>query len=102
MNPVLPPLEKRVGCIASAMQVIGNKWTALILRDLSTGPKRFKDFETSLPRLNPRTLTLRLRDLQEQGIVTACCDETGYELTAKGYALIPVLRAMADWGETYA
>ncbi len=102
MNHVLPPLEKRVGCIASAMQVIGNKWTALILRDLSSGPKRFKDFETSLPRLNPRTLTLRLRDLQEHGIVQICCEGGGYELTEKGSALIPVLRAMAEWGDTYA
>lgn len=99
---ILPPLENRLGCIASAMHIIGSKWTALILRDLSSGPKRFRDFETSLPRLNPRTLTIRLRDLQTQGIVQTCCDESGYELTEKGEALIPVLRAMADWGDTYA
>ena len=100
--PVLPPLEKRVGCIGAAMHVIGNKWTALILRDLSSGPKRFKDFEYSIPKINPRTLSIRLRDLQTQGIVETCCDETGYQLTAKGTALIPVLKAMAEWGDTYA
>lgn len=102
MNTTQLPLENRVGCIASAMQVIGSKWTALILRDLSSGPKRFRDFEESLPRLNPRTLTIRLRDLQTKGIIQTCCDETGYELTEKGEALIPVLRAMANWGDTYA
>lgn len=101
-SPVLPPLEKRVGCIGATMHIIGNKWTALILRDLSSGPKRFRDFQDSLPTINPRTLSVRLRDLQTQGIVETCCDETGYQLTDKGVALIPVLRAMADWGENYA
>lgn len=101
-NHVLPPLEKRVGCIGATMHVIGSKWTALILRDLSNGPKRFRDFEESIPAINPRTLATRLRDLQTQGIVEACCDNTGYQLTDKGLALIPVLQAMADWGETYA
>ncbi len=101
-NPVLPPLETKVGCIASAMKVIGSKWTALILRDLTSGPKRFRDFEDSVPGLNPRTLTIRLKDLQSQGVIEVCCDGGGYQLTEKGEALIPVLRAMADWGETYA
>ena len=95
-------LEKRTGCIASAMKIIGNKWTALILRDLSNGPKRFRDFSSSIPTLNPRTLTLRLRDLEDQKIITSCQKGGGYELTKKGQALIPVLRAMADWGERYS
>jgi len=100
-NFVLPPLENRVGCIGATMHVIGQKWTALILRDLSSGPKRFKDFAVSLPTLNPRTLSARLDDLTEQGIIKTC-SEGGYELTDKGEALIPVLKAMADWGEAYS
>ena len=102
MNPVLPPLETRIGCISATMHVIGQKWTALILRDLTSGPKRFKDFESSLPALNPRTLSARLDSLTEQGIIAVCCDGTGYELTDKGTALVPVLKAMADWGENYS
>lgn len=98
---VLPPLENRVGCIGATMHVIGQKWTALILRDLSSGPKRFKDFAHSLPGLNPRTLSSRLESLQEQGVIT-CCTAGGYELTDKGAALIPVLKAMADWGEKWS
>jgi DNA-binding HxlR family transcriptional regulator len=97
-----PILEKRVGCISATMNVIGQRWTALILRDLCTGPKRFRDFSTSLPALNPRTLSARLDSLEEQEIIVACCDGYGYQLTKKGEALIPVLQAMADWGETWS
>lgn len=98
----LPPLETRVGCIGATMHVIGQKWTALILRDLSSGPKRFKDFAHSMPTLNPRTLSARLDSLQEQDVVCVCQEGGGYQLTDKGEALIPVLRAMADWGETWS
>lgn len=96
------PLEKRVGCIGATMDVIGQRWTALILHDLCEGPRRFRDFSRSLPSLNPRTLSARLDSLEVQGIITTCCDGAGYELTEKGAALIPVLKAMADWGETWA
>ena len=100
MNQVLTPLETRVGCISAAMNVIGQKWTALILRDLSSGPKRFRDFTESLPELNPRTLSARLDDLGDQGIIEVC-SEGGYQLTQKGEALLPVLKAMAEWGDTW-
>lgn len=100
MNSALPPLENRVGCIGAAMEVIGQKWTALLLRDLSYGPKRFRDFTESVPELNPRTLSSRLDDLAEQGIIETCA-EGGYQLTHKGEALIPVLRAMAEWGDKW-
>ena len=95
-------LEKRVGCIGATMQIIGQRWTALILRDLCSGPKRFRDFSLSLPDLNPRTLSARLDSLEEQGVITTCCDGAGYQLTEKGEALVPVLRAMADWGDKWA
>jgi DNA-binding HxlR family transcriptional regulator len=99
-NAYLPPLEPRIGCIGATMHVIGQKWTALILRDLSAGPKRFRDFRDSIPELGPRTLSARLDSLAEQDVVRTC--NGGYELTAKGEALIPVLKAMADWGETWS
>lgn len=100
MNSELHPLENRVGCIGAAMEVIGQKWTALLLRDLCTGPKRFRDFTESVPELNPRTLSSRLDDLSAQGIIETC-SEGGYQLTDKGEALIPVLRAMAEWGDKW-
>lgn len=98
-------LEPHVGCIQAAMEVIGNKWTALILRDLTNGPQRFGDFERSIPSLNPRTLSKRLDELAAHQIIE-CCDSEGsahrsYRLTKKGQDLIPVLRSMAAWGEKY-
>ena len=103
---VTKPLEPRIGCIASAMDIIGNKWTALILRDLCTGSKRFCELEKSVGGINPRTLSQRLDDLEAHGIITKQAfaevpPRTEYTLTPKGTDLIPVLEQMAAWGEKY-
>ncbi|MDB5166114.1 MAG: hxlR 2 [Candidatus Saccharibacteria bacterium] len=99
-------IEPKIGCIANAMQIIGNKWTALILRDLSAGPKRFSELEKSVGGINPRTLSQRLDDLEAHGIVTKRSyaevpPRIEYTLTSKGTDLIPVLKQMASWGEKY-
>lgn len=99
-------LEPRIGCIAHAMEIIGNKWTALILRDLTSGPKRFGELEKSLRGISPRTLSQRLDDLEEQSIITRTTyaempPRCEYALTAKGEALIPILKQMAVWGAKY-
>ncbi len=100
------PLEPRIGCIASAMQIIGNKWTALILRDLASGPKRFGELEKSLIGISPRTLSQRLDDLEAQMIIVRTASESTplrseYHLTDKGCDLLPILRSMAVWGSKY-
>ena len=99
-------LETKVGCIAATMQIIGSKWTALILRDLASGPKRFCELEKSVGAISPRTLTQRLEDLADQGILTResyaeVPPRTEYALTPKGEDLVPVLRAMSAWGDKY-
>jgi DNA-binding HxlR family transcriptional regulator len=99
-------LENRVGCIAAAMQIIGNKWTALILRDLASGAKRFSELEKSISGINPRTLSQRLDDLEDHAIITKQSyaevpPRIEYTLTPKGQDLIPVLRQMASWGDKY-
>jgi DNA-binding HxlR family transcriptional regulator len=99
-------LEPKVGCIASAMEIIGNKWTALILRDLAEGPRRFSELEKSVGNINPRTLSQRLDDLEKHAIITRrSFAETPprieYTLTRKGEDLVPVLRQMAAWGNKY-
>lgn len=101
-----PVLEKRVGCIAGAMEIIGNKWTALILRDLTTGPKRFTELEKSVGNINPRTLSQRLEDLAGHDIITKKSfaevpPRCEYTLTKKGEDLIPILQQMATWGNKY-
>lgn len=88
------------------MEIIGNKWTALILRDLTTGPKRFTALERSVFGINPRTLSQRLDDLEAHGIVTKQSfaevpPRCEYTLTQKGQDLVPVLEQMAAWGNKY-
>lgn len=102
----LQPIETKSGCIAGAMTIIGSKWTALILRDLFAGPKRFGELEKSVGSINPRTLSQRLADLERHGIITkkiytAVPPRTEYTLTGKGRDLLPILRQMADWGNKY-
>ena len=63
-------LEPKIGCIASALRVLGQKWTALIIRDLYSGPKRFGELEKSVGTINPRTLSQRLEALETHGVVT--------------------------------
>lgn len=92
-------LEPTVGCIASAVSVLGSKWTALILRDLMGGPKRFCELERSVGSINPRTLSQRLTILEKQQIIVGC--EGHYALTKKGEDLLPILKQMAAWGTKY-
>lgn len=98
-------LEPVEGCIAGAMEIIGNKWTALIIRDMTTGPKRFCELEKSVGNINPRTLSQRLDDLEAHKIVIKKPADNSarlvYELTQKGQDLIPVLQQMAAWGTKY-
>lgn len=94
-------LEPSLGCIASAMEVLGRKWTALILRDLMSGPKHFCQLEKSVGKINPRTLSQRLDDLEQQGIINSQPNLGCYQLTQKGEDLLPILKQMASWGSKY-
>lgn len=105
-STTITPIETKSGCIAGAMEIIGNKWTALILRDLNTGPIRFNELEKSVTGINPRTLSKRLDDLEAHGIITKkrfaeVPPHIEYTLTDKGHDLLPILKQMANWGEKY-
>jgi len=102
-TPVTTAIEPKTGCIASAMEIIGSKWTALILRDLFAGPKRFTELEKSVGNINPRTLSQRLDGLEAHGIITKKSyaevpPRAEYSLTPKGKDLLPILQQMAAWG----
>jgi DNA-binding HxlR family transcriptional regulator len=99
-------IEPEVGCIATAMKVIGNKWTALIIRDLIAGPRGFCELEKSVGNINPRTLSQRLDDLEAEGIINKKSfpnqpHKSEYSITKKGEDLLPVLKQMATWGTKY-
>jgi len=103
---VKSPIEPKTGCIGSCMEIIGSKWTALILRDLFSGAKRFGELEKSVGNINPRTLSQRLDDLEAFGIIrrqsfAEVPPRTEYSLTEKGEDLLPILKQMATWGAKY-
>jgi DNA-binding HxlR family transcriptional regulator len=94
--------------VARALDIVGEKWSLLILRDLLRhGPQRFQDLEQRLPGVAPNTLSARLKTLEAQGVITTRLYERHppryeYLLTGKGKALRPVLKALYAWGERYA
>lgn len=99
-------IEPRLGCIAASLRIIGQKWTALLIRDLCEGPKRFGELERSVEGINPRTLSQRLEALERYGIITKKTyaevpPRTEYTLTKKGKDIIPILKQMAAWGDKY-
>ena len=93
--------------VARALNVIGERWTVLILRDLLLeGPQRFQDFQDSLPGIGPTTLSARLKTLEANGVVERSFysdhpPRAEYALTDKGKALGPAIAALRDWGRNY-
>jgi DNA-binding HxlR family transcriptional regulator len=90
-------------CLAArTLETVGDRWSLLIVRDLLTGPRRFSDLRRLLTNVTAKWLTIRLRQLEADGIVTrdqeAGRREVWYELTKKGRDLAPVLEALVSWG----
>src|SRR3954452_12453616 len=88
--------------VAATSDIIGAKWTALIVHDLSEGPRRFSELEHACPGISPRTLSDRLRWLEEQRVVKRrSYPETPprveYTLSEKGLALLPIIDAMRQF-----
>jgi DNA-binding HxlR family transcriptional regulator len=90
--------------VARTLDVIGERWTILLLRDLLLhGPRRFQDFQTSLAGAAPNILSARLKALEEHGLVQRRLysdrpPRLEYMLTDKGRSLAPIVRALRDWG----
>jgi DNA-binding HxlR family transcriptional regulator len=86
--------------VAKALDVVGDRWTLLVVRDLLLGPLRFADLRSALAGIPSNLLAARLERLQEHGLVRKLEPE-GYELTAEGRELEPVLFALGDFGMRY-
>ena len=103
MNPV----HDSATCgVAACAEIIGAKWTALLVHDLSEGPRRFSELEHSCSGISPRTLAERLRELEHEGIVERRSypespPRVEYSLTGKGEALLPIINAMREFGHEW-
>ena len=90
--------------VALTLDLIGERWTILLLRDLLLeGPRRFQDFQASLPGVAPNILSARLMAMEESGLIRRQLyserpPRVEYLLTDKGKSLGPIVKAMRDWG----
>src|SRR5436309_10568244 len=89
--------------VAGAAEIVGSKWTVLIVHDLSEGPRRFSELERSCAGISPRTLSERLRALEEEELVlrrsyAESPPRVEYQLTDKGAALLPIIEEMRRFG----
>ncbi len=92
--------------IARTAAIISGKWTLLIIRDLVPGVKRFNQLERSLQGISPKTLSERLRSLEEEGIIARQTfaevpPRVEYSLTEKGHDLVSVLESMRIFGNRW-
>ena len=92
--------------IARTAEIISGKWTLLIIRDLASGVKRFNQLERSLLGISPKTLSERLRSLEEEGIIVRQTfaevpPRVEYSLTEKGFDLTYVIESMRTFGQCW-
>ncbi len=92
--------------VCATADIICGKWTILVIRDLAAGRTRFCELERSLEGISPRTLSLRLRALEEEGIVERQTypevpPRVEYSLTPKGEALAPLIEDMRRYGREW-
>jgi DNA-binding HxlR family transcriptional regulator len=91
--------------VARALDVVGERWALLVVRELLLGPKRFTDLRAGLPNIGPDVLSQRLRELDQAGVVERRtlpppAGSRVYALTARGRGLEPVVLALGRWGST--
>ena len=103
----MQPVHQAHSCaVAACAEIIGAKWTAILVHDLSEGPRRFTELEHSCRGISPRTLAERLRTLEHDGYVVRRSyaespPRVEYELTGKGEALLPIIDEMRRFGHDH-
>ncbi len=106
-TPTAPePAAEEVCPVCATAELVCAKWTVLVIRDLAEGRSRFCELERSLAGISPRTLSLRLRALEEHGVVERHTypevpPRVEYALTEKGEALTPLVEAMRTYGREW-
>lgn len=92
--------------VLATARIVSGKWTLVLLRDLALGPRRFSQLQRSLAGISPGTLSVRLRSLEEEGIIERrefpeMPPRVEYRLTEKGEHLVPIVDAMRDYGTNW-
>ena len=102
---ILP--EPRSGCpIAGTLDIVGDRWTLVIIRDMVTGKKRFSEFLASPEKITTSVLANRLVLMEQHGLVIKAAYQSNpkrfdYTLTPKGQALLPVAQEMCRWANSF-
>jgi len=99
-------LDDTICPVARTAGIISGKWTLLIIRDLASGVKRFNQLERSLHGISPKTLSERLRSLEEEGVIirqtfAEVPPRVEYSLTEKGQDLVDVIESMRSFGKQW-
>jgi DNA-binding HxlR family transcriptional regulator len=100
------PIHDSTCSVAACAEILGAKWTAVLVHDLSEGARRFSELEHSCAGISPRTLSERLRALEQEGIVVRRSypespPRVEYELTGKGAGLLPIIAEMRRFGHNW-
>jgi DNA-binding HxlR family transcriptional regulator len=85
--------------IARSLEVLGERWTLLIVRELLMGERRFNDIQRGIPRISRSMLSVRLKSLEKAGVIAH--KDSEYELTEAGAQLAPVLRELGGWATSW-
>ncbi len=94
-------------CVSTTLKIIGRKWTPLLLRELCESTRRFGELQRALTGISPRTLSLRLQQLEKDGIIIKKVFaevplHVEYSLTPKGASLRKIIEQMHAWGQKYS
>lgn len=87
--------------IAKALEIVGERWTPLVLRELMCGSVRYAEIQRGIPRISPTLLSKRLHELEQAGVIRRNRSNAGYELTEAGLELKPLIEQLGVWGQRW-
>lgn len=87
--------------VAKALEVVGERWTPLVLRELMCGSSRFNEIQRGIPRISPSLLAKRLKSLEAAGVITRTGETGAYALTQAGRELRPMIEQLGVWGNRW-
>src|SRR5438128_9807388 len=84
--------------LAKALDIVGERWTMLVVRNLLLGPQRYSELQRGLPGITTNLLAKRLKEMEAAGLIERTADAQGWQLTPFGAGLEPAVHALGRWG----